>query len=121
MDADRDDRTGLPPPLEAARRALAAVAAKGDGAPVKHSVTIRGHATSISLEPPFRDALKRIAMAHGIPLARLVAEIDAVRGPLNLSSALRVFVLFSRSGRDEGSGAPARAGAGGNAAPPSGG
>lgn len=64
--------------------------------PVKRSVAIRGHRTSLSLEPEFWDELKRIAEARGVSLAALIAEIDAARGEApaaNLSSALRVFVL----------------------------
>ena len=65
-------------------------------APVKRSVTIRGHRTSLSLEPPFWDELKRAAEHRGLSLAGLIAEVDAARGvepQSNLSSALRVFVL----------------------------
>lgn len=65
-------------------------------APVKRSVTIRGHRTSLSLEPEFWEELKRAADARGVSLAGLIAEVDAARGPApesNLSSALRVFVL----------------------------
>ncbi|HXZ68817.1 MAG TPA: ribbon-helix-helix domain-containing protein [Alphaproteobacteria bacterium] len=65
-------------------------------APVKRSVTIRGHRTSLSLEPQFWDELKHVADARGISLASLIAEVDAARGAepkSNLSSALRVFVL----------------------------
>jgi predicted DNA-binding ribbon-helix-helix protein len=65
-------------------------------APVKRSVSIRGHRTSLSLEPPFWDELKRIAEANGVSLAELIARVDAERGPnpeSNLSSALRVYVL----------------------------
>ena len=70
---------------------------------VKRSVTIRGHRTSVSLERAFFDALHEIAAAEEIPLAALVARIDAGRtGEENLSSALRLFVLDhyrSRAGR----------------------
>lgn len=59
----------------------------------KHSLVIAGHRTSISLEDAFWFALRGIAQARGVPLARLVAEIDAGRGGTNLSSAIRVFVL----------------------------
>ena len=65
-------------------------------APVKRSVTIRGHRTSLSLEPQFWDELKHVADARGTSLASLIAEVDAARGAepkSNLSSALRVFVL----------------------------
>ncbi len=58
----------------------------------KRSVVIAGHRTSLSLEQPFWDALKEIAVSRGLSLARLIAEIDASRGG-NLSSAVRVHVL----------------------------
>ena len=60
----------------------------------KHSVAIRGHRTSFSLEQPFMDDLRAIAAARGIALAALIAEVDAERPrDANLSSALRIFVL----------------------------
>jgi len=58
----------------------------------KRSVVIAGHATSVSLEVAFWDALKDIAVRRGTSLNALVAEIDGERQG-NLSSALRVFVL----------------------------
>ena len=61
--------------------------------PVKRSVTIAGHRTSLSLEPEFWDALNTLARARELSLAGLVAAIDEERGPTNLSSALRVAVL----------------------------
>ncbi len=61
----------------------------------KRSVTIAGHATSISLEPPFWEALHEAAAAEGKPLAALVTEIDEAR-TTNLSSAIRVW-LFERA------------------------
>jgi predicted DNA-binding ribbon-helix-helix protein len=64
---------------------------------VKRSLTIKGHRTSISLEPEFWDQLKKIITARNISLAELVSEIDATRGERNLSSAIRVFVLASIS------------------------
>lgn len=61
---------------------------------VKHSVAIRGHRTSISLEKPFADELRRIAALRNVALASLIAEIDAARPRgSNLSSALRLHVL----------------------------
>jgi predicted DNA-binding ribbon-helix-helix protein len=60
---------------------------------LKRSVSIAGHRTSISLEPPFWDALREIARARGLPVQRLIVEIDGSRGEQNLSSAIRVFVL----------------------------
>lgn len=68
--------------------------------PVKRSMMIAGHATSISLEPVFWEALREAAEAEGVPLSALVARIDANRieaaAPPNLASALRVW-LFERA------------------------
>lgn len=58
----------------------------------KHSVRIAGHATSVSLEPAFWEALCEIAVGRGMPVNDLVAAIDAERSG-NLSSAIRLFVL----------------------------
>ncbi|MBX9925903.1 MAG: ribbon-helix-helix domain-containing protein [Hyphomicrobiaceae bacterium] len=63
------------------------------GRPAKRSFSIRGHRTSISIEAPFWDALTAIADDFDVPVARIVAAIDAVRGSAGLSSAIRVFVL----------------------------
>ncbi len=69
-------------------------------APMKRSVMIAGHATSISLEPVFWEALKAAAAEEGIPISALVARIDAERiegpEPANLASAIRVW-LFERA------------------------
>jgi predicted DNA-binding ribbon-helix-helix protein len=66
--------------------------------PVKRSVMIAGHATSISLEPVFWEALKKAAAAEGVPLSALVARIDAerveARHPPNLASAIRVWLFL---------------------------
>jgi predicted DNA-binding ribbon-helix-helix protein len=62
--------------------------------PVKHSVTLHGHRTSISLEAEFWDEFRRIATAKSMPINALVAEIDAERGmDAGLASAIRVYVL----------------------------
>ena len=64
------------------------------GPPVKHSLTLRGHRTSVSLEEPFWREFRRIAASEGRALNELAAEIDAVRAPgTGLASAIRVFVL----------------------------
>ena len=60
---------------------------------VKHSVTIAGHRTSISLEPEFWTSLRDIAVRNGRSLGAEIASIDAARGTRNLSSAIRVAVL----------------------------
>ncbi|MBO3760793.1 ribbon-helix-helix domain-containing protein [Ciceribacter sp. L1K22] len=60
----------------------------------KHSVSLHGHRTSLSLEEPFWQELKAIASDRGLSLAALVAEIDETReASTNLSSALRLHVL----------------------------
>ena len=73
--------------------------------PVKRSVMIAGHATSISLEPIFWEALREAASAENVPLNALVARIDAARiegrTPANLGSAIRVW-LFERARRGSG-------------------
>ena len=67
--------------------------------PVKRSVTIAGHQTSISLEPAFWDALRDEAARLELPINALIARIDveriAVDDPPNLASAIRLW-LFAR-------------------------
>jgi predicted DNA-binding ribbon-helix-helix protein len=58
----------------------------------KRSVTIAGHATSLSLEEAFWRDLRSVARQRGISLNALIAQVDAKRHG-NLSSALRVFIL----------------------------
>lgn len=60
----------------------------------KRSVSIGGHRTSYSVEDEFQGELTAIAAARALPLARLIAEIDANRPQTtNLSSAIRLYVL----------------------------
>ncbi len=61
--------------------------------PHKRSFCIKGHRTSISLEPPFWCALTSAAAEEGVSPAALVARIDAERGSAGLSSAVRVWLL----------------------------
>ena len=61
--------------------------------PLKRSITIAGHRTSLSLEEEFWSELKRLAAEDDISLASLITSLDKSRGPRNLSSALRVYVL----------------------------
>ena len=72
----------------------------GFGRPVKRSVTIAGHETSISLEPMFWAALERAAASADKPVNAVIADIDAARvesRPIpNLTSAIRQW-LFSRA------------------------
>ncbi len=66
----------------------------GGGRPEKHSLTLRGHRTSVSLEPEFWQAFRALAARDGRPLNDLAAEIDAARGSVRgLASAIRVYVL----------------------------
>ena len=72
----------------------------GYAPPVKRSVLIAGHPTSVSLEPIFWHALEIAAKDSGQPVNALVAEIDAarleVKSPPNLTSAIRQW-LFGRA------------------------
>ncbi len=66
---------------------------------IKHSVSIAGHRTSISLEEPFWQILREIAEREKLSLQALIGRIDAERGEQNLSSAIRVFVLMDLRSR----------------------
>ncbi|HCB75561.1 MAG TPA: aryl-sulfate sulfotransferase [Sphingomonas bacterium] len=83
---------------------MIAVEAPGGGfvGPIKRSITIAGHATSISLEPQFWTALESEAAARALPLSALVAAIDAQRiaadDPPNLASAIRVWLFAAARG-----------------------
>jgi predicted DNA-binding ribbon-helix-helix protein len=64
------------------------------GRPVKRSLTLRGHRTSVSLEDEFWLAFRAIAKEKGRAINDLAADIDAGRHPdTGLASAIRVFVL----------------------------
>ena len=71
--------------------------------PIKRSVTIAGHQTSISLEPIFWQALEAAAADRGLPLSALVAAIDHARisgeDPPNLASAIRTWLMDRRIAR----------------------
>ena len=70
---------------------------------VKRSVRIAGHATSVSLEPAFWEALCELARRRGVSVNALLSRIDAERNG-NLSSAARLFVLDSCRRGELGSG-----------------
>ena len=61
--------------------------------PVKRSLTLHGHRTSVSLEDAFWRELRRLADAEGVSLNALTERIDEVRGEAGLASAIRVWVL----------------------------
>jgi predicted DNA-binding ribbon-helix-helix protein len=70
--------------------------------PAKHSLTLHGHRTSVSLEDEFWTAFCDIAKERGQTLNALAAEVDAARsGNVGLASAIRLFVLaqFRGAGR----------------------
>lgn len=65
--------------------------------PVKRSIEVAGHKTSVSLEPLFWDMLKRAADGEGVPVNALVARIDAERleadSPPGLAGAIRIWLV----------------------------
>ena len=65
--------------------------------PVKRSIQIEGHKTSISLEPLFWDMLRDAAEAEGVPINALVARIDEERiraaNPCGLAGAIRIWLV----------------------------
>ncbi len=69
--------------------------------PVKQSVEIAGHKTSISLEPMFWAMLKAAADDEGVPINALVARIDAERigaeTPPGLAGAIRLWLVYNAS------------------------
>jgi predicted DNA-binding ribbon-helix-helix protein len=91
--------------------------------PVKRSVEIAGHKTSLSLEPAFWDLLKTAAAERSLPVNALVARIDAERieapAATGLAGAVRLWLtarLRERQGdagqracSEHGDGAPDQA------------
>lgn len=71
--------------------------------PVKRSVEIAGHKTSISLEPLFWDLLREAAAREGVPVNALVARIDAERivaeTPPGLAGAIRLWLVRDMRGQ----------------------
>ena len=61
--------------------------------PEKRSITIAGHATSVSLEPVFWDVLKGMAAESGQSVPNLIRQLDAEARAASLSSTLRVAAL----------------------------
>lgn len=65
--------------------------------PVKRSVEIAGHKTSVSLEPLFWNMLRDAAAREGLPVNSLVARIDEERiraaTPPGLAGAIRVWLV----------------------------
>ena len=61
---------------------------------VKRSIVVDHHKTSVSLEDDFWNALREIAHGRGETFSQLVGSIDANRQTANLSSAIRMYVLW---------------------------
>lgn len=62
--------------------------------PQKHSLTLRGHRTSVSLEEPFWKAFLAIAAQKDKTINGLAAQIDEKRGAdTGLATAIRIYVL----------------------------
>lgn len=79
--------------------------------PVKRSLAIHGHKTSISLEPLFWDMLRGAAAREGIALSRLVARIDGERIKADpapgLAGAIRIWLVTDQADAKGGEVAPA--------------
>lgn len=74
--------------------------------PVKRSVEIAGHKTSISLEPLFWDMLRDAAVREGVPVNAIVARVDEERiasdTPCGLAGAVRLWLVSTqREGETE--------------------
>ena len=62
--------------------------------PIKRSLTLRQHRTSVSLENEFWQAFRDIAHEKGRALNDLASEIDEARGTeAGLATAIRLYVL----------------------------
>ncbi len=72
--------------------------------PVKRSVEVAGHKTSITLEPVFWNMLRDAARARGVPINAIVAQVDVERlhadEPTGLASAIRQYLVAQLKGGD---------------------
>ena len=66
---------------------------------LKRSIVLDGHKTSISLEAEFWKVFREIACQQKTKLSTLVSQVDQTRNDLNLSSAIRLFVLTHLRGQ----------------------
>lgn len=77
--------------------------------PVKRSLAIHGHKTSISLEPLFWAMLKKAAAREGVAMAQLVTRIDGERIRADpapgLAGAIRVWLVTNAERNASGNGA----------------
>lgn len=74
--------------------------------PAKRSLSIDGHATSVSLEDAFWRAAAQAAAARGLTRVQLIAAIDHARpAEVGLATAIRLFLL-DQAQRQAGATAP---------------
>ncbi len=70
--------------------------------PVKRSITIAGHQTSITLEPLFWELLRSASEKRALPINALVAQIDVQRldadEPPGLATAIRLWLTHDLLG-----------------------
>ena len=77
--------------------------------PLKRSVTIDGHRTSVSLEDAFWRGVAEAAKARGMTRAELIGRIDHARPPeVGLATALRLFVVAELRPAKAGGASPPR-------------
>lgn len=71
--------------------------------PVKRSVTIAGHQTSITLEPLFWSLLRSASGQRNLPINALIAQIDLARmgsdQPPGLATAIRLWLTNDLLGK----------------------
>ncbi|HEV7370702.1 ribbon-helix-helix domain-containing protein [Arenibaculum sp.] len=60
---------------------------------VTRTVVVRGHRTSIRMESVFWHLIESISTTEGLGVDDLLSEIDARRGQLTLTAAVRVFAV----------------------------
>jgi predicted DNA-binding ribbon-helix-helix protein len=66
--------------------------------PQKHSLTLRGHRTSVTIEPEFWAAFQALAAQRGLSVNAFAAEMDEARGDVGLASYIRVAILRALQG-----------------------
>ncbi|MGN0929878.1 MAG: ribbon-helix-helix domain-containing protein [Alphaproteobacteria bacterium] len=59
----------------------------------KHSITLMGHKTSISIEREFWEELQKISKAQNKSINEIISSIDIGKHNGNLSSSIRVFII----------------------------
>lgn len=59
----------------------------------KHSITLMGHKTSISIEHEFWEELQRISKSQNKSINEIISSVDIMKHNTNLSSSIRVFIL----------------------------